>query len=158
MVPSSMVTTAARNLKDTRPRISEVIKLDYDLSHPIYRKLKLNILRWVLRCMDQCNLLVCLKAVPSTSGSGSSPTPYVLREGDIPSGEELICEMWYTSRDNVNLLLEICRQGMMASQADGKFNCTDMQSVIILYKSWVQVSVVKFALCGDVELWVLLYI
>ena len=138
------VTTAPvvdkRHLKEhSRTRVSEVIKLDFDLSHPVYRKLKLHILRWVLGCMEQCDLLVRLKAVPSTSGSGSSPTPYVLMEGDIPSGEELICEMWYTSRDNVNLLLEICRQGMMASQSDGKFSAVDMRSVILLYKSWVQV-------------------
>ena len=135
----AVISSAAKRLESTRPRVSEVIKLDFDLSHPVYHKLKLKILRWVLRCMYNCDLLVRLKAVPETSGSGSSPTPYVLIEGEIPSGEELICEMWYTSRDNVNLLLEICRQGMMASQSDGKFNCDDMRNVILLYKSWVQV-------------------
>lgn len=125
--------------KDLRPRVSEIIKLDFDLSHSVYHKLKIYILRWVLHCMDKCDLLVRLKAVPSTSGSGSSPTPYVLKEGNIPSGEELICEMWYTSRDNVNLLLEICRQGMIASKSNDKFSHKDMRSVILLYKSWVQV-------------------
>ena len=141
----AVVSSTAKHLESTRPRVSEVIKLDFDLSHPVYHKLKLHILRWVLRCMESCDLLVRLKAVPETSGSGSSPTPYVLREGEIPSGEELICEMWYTSRDNVNLLLEICRQGMLASQLDGKFNCADMRNVILLYKSWVQVCA-----CGTV--------
>ena len=133
-----------RHMKCSSTRVSEVIKLDFDLSHPVYRKLKLCILRWVLHCMEQCDLLVRLKAIPSTSGSGGSPTPYNLMEGDIPSGEELICEMWYTSRDNVNLLLEICRQGMMASQSDGKFSAGDMQSVILLYKSWVQVCSMQY--------------
>jgi len=142
--PSASVA-AAKHLKHSkRPRVSEVIKLDFDLSHPVYHKLKLHILRWVLHCMEKCDLLVRLKAIPSTSGSGSSPTPYVLKEGDIPSGEELICEMWYTSKDNVNLLLEICRHGMMTSQSDGKFSCTDMQNVILLYKSWVQVCDMQY--------------
>lgn len=148
LIDSQMAAAAGpaldkRHLKQSSTRVSEVIKLDFDLSHPVYRKLKLHILRWVLRCMEKCDLLVRLKAVPSTSGSGSSPTPYNLME-DIPSGEELICEMWYTSRDNVNLLLEICRQGMMASQSDGKFSPADMQSVILLYKSWVQVCSMQY--------------
>ena len=140
----AIVSSAAKQMQSLRARVSEVIKLDFDLSHPVYHKLKLHILRWVLHCMDKCDLLVRLKAVPETSGSGSSPTPYVLKEGEIPSGEELICEMWYTSRDNVNLLLEICRQGMMASQLDSKFSCADMRNVIVLYKSWVQVCSMQY--------------
>lgn len=143
-VPGAVSVISKRHLKEARARVSEVIKLDFDLSHPVYCKLKLRILRWVLHCMEKCDLLVRLKAVPSTSGSGSSPTPYILREDDIPSGEELICEMWYTSRDNVNLLLEICRQGMMASRLDGKFSHNDMRSVIELYKSWVQVCGMEY--------------
>ena len=118
-------------------RVSEVIKLDFDLSHPVYCKLKLCILQWVLRCMDKCDLLVRLNAIPSSSSN--SPTPHILTEDNMPSGEELICEMWYTSRDNVNLLLEICRQGMIASQSENKFNGEDTRNVIMLYKSWVQV-------------------
>jgi len=123
-------------------RVSEVIKLDFDLSHPVYCKLKLGILQWVLRCMDKCDLLVRLNAIPSATSN--SPTPHVLTEDDMPSGEELICEMWYTSRDNVNLLLEICRQGMIASQSENKFNSENMRNVIVLYKSWVQVWYVVF--------------
>ena len=140
-VQSAVSAAAVKHLQSMMPRVSEVIKLEFDLSHPVYHKLKLHILRWVLHCMDKCDLLVRLKAVPETSGSGSSSTPYILREGEIPSGEELICEMWYTSRDNVNLLLEICRQGMMASHSDGEFSCVDMRNVILLYKSWVQVYI-----------------
>lgn len=136
---STRMTATPKQSKKFTPRVSEVIKLDYDLSHPVYHKLKFRILRWVLRCMEKCDLLVRLKAIPSSSGPGSSPAAYCLTEEDIPSGEELICEMWYTSRDNVNLLLEVCRQGIMMSHSDGKFSFVDMRSVILLYKSWVQV-------------------
>ena len=138
---AAMATTAAAQQacksRMRSQRVSEVIKLDFDLSHPVYRKLKLCILQWVLRCMEKCDLLVRLNAIPSATSN--SPTPHLLAEDNMPSGEELVCEMWYTSRDNVNLLLEICRQGMMASQSEKKFNGEDTRNVIVLYKSWVQV-------------------
>ncbi len=46
-------------------------------------------------------------------------------------------EMWFTNRDNVNLLLEICRVGFQTPLSEA----TTLKKLIELYFHWEQVSV-----------------
>ena len=117
-------------------RLSSVIKLDYDLSDPIYTLIKDLILKYVL-----------MWVLPSNSqqrggGISGSPAPSPLlprRPKSVPSGFELIRDMWFTSRDNVSLLLEICRQGFQTPL----LQTVTLRKLVELYFQWEQVIVVK---------------
>jgi hypothetical protein len=117
-------------------RLSAVIKLDYDLSDPIYDVIKDLILKYVL-----------MWALPSNSqqrggGISGSPAPSPLlsrRPKFIPSGVELMRDMWFTSRDNVSMLLEICRQGFQTPL----LQTYTLRKLVGLYFHWEQVKVVN---------------
>ena len=116
-------------------RLSAVIKLDYDLSDPIYAVIKDLILKYVL-----------MWVLPSNSqqrggGISGSPAPSPLlprRPKFIPSGVELMRDMWFTSRDNVSMLLEICRQGFQTPL----LQTYTLRKLVELYFHWEQVKVV----------------
>ena len=104
--------------------MSCVIKLDFDLSNPIYSTVKDLILKHVLMWLLPADKL---KASSSRSGVG----------GEIgPSPTDLIRGVWFTSRDNVNMLLEVFRQGfqMPLSQTP------TMRKITELYFGWIQVG------------------
>lgn len=123
--------------RNTGPyRMSSVIKLEYDLSHPIYTKVKHLILKYVLRWLVPAGRGAEHVPLPSPS---LSPTA-ALHTTFVPNGVELMHEMWFTSRDNVNLLLEICRQGFQMSLTQTPM----LKKLIDLYMMWMQVS--KFSL------------
>ncbi len=109
--------------KRTSPyRMSTVIKLEYDLSHPIYEKVKNIVLKYVLRWF--------LSPLPSSSSTTTTTTT----TSDFPSGVEQMKNMWFTTRDNVSLLLEICRQGFLTLT-----NPTHKKQLVDLYRHWNQV-------------------
>lgn len=118
-------------------RMSQVIKLDYDLSHPIYTVIKQIILQRVLSWLqpDKESAVPLKSPLPSPSVTPTSPLP-PQSASFIRSGVDLICEMWFTSRDNVNLLCEICRQSFLASLVETR----PIRRVIDLYWSWVNTS------------------
>lgn len=136
-LPSALTSTSSfhcRHKRNDPYRISSVIKLEYNLSNPIYLKVKDLILKYVLqwflpnsqqqRGMEATNL-------------SCPPAPSLLPPQEIqgPSGAELMRAMWFTSRDNVSLLLEICRQGFSSSTPP-----TRVRQVVDLYRTWYQVS------------------
>ena len=116
-------------------RLSSVIKLDYDLSDPVYPLVKDLILKYVL-----------MWVLPSNSqqrggGISGSPAPSPLlprRPKFVPSGVELMRDMWFTSRDNVNMLLEICRLGFQTPL----LQTYTLRKLVELYFHWEQVKVV----------------
>ena len=117
-------------------RMSSVIKLEYDLSKPVYAEIKQQILGklldWVLP-----NHSSSTEAATTSLWIASpmpSPSPTIGHHSFIPNGEELMREMWFTSQDNVNLLLEVCRQGFHGLPTTPK-----MKALIDLYLTWVQV-------------------
>ena len=117
-------------------RLSAVIKLDYDLSDPIYAVIKDLILKYVLMWVLPSNN-------QQRGGISGSPAPSPLlprRPKFVPSGVELMRDMWFTSRDNVSMLLEICRQGFQTPL----FQTYTLRKLIGLYFHWEQVKVVKF--------------
>ena len=100
--------------KRTSPyRLSTVIKLEYDLSNPVYMKVKNILLTYILRWF-----------LPSTSYQGNRV--------------ELMKEMWFATRDNISLLLEVCRQGFLTLTEPAY-----MKSLIELYRYWIQVQVMR---------------
>ena len=113
--------------------MSSVIKLEYDLSNPVYTKVKnlvvVYVLRWFLPSgpdqLDKASTSVCFL-----------PPPLVPQdEGVGPGGVQLMKQMWFATRDNVKLLLEICRQGFTT--------LTDplhRRLLVDLYRHWNQVS------------------
>ena len=117
-------------------RLSAVIKLDYDLSDPIYAVIKDLILKYVL-----------MWVLPSNSqqrggGISGSPAPSPLlphRSKFRRSGVELMRDMWFTSRDNVSMLLEICRQGFQTPL----LQTYTLRKLVELYFHWEQVKVVN---------------
>ena len=117
-------------------RLSAVIKLDYDLSDPIYAVIKDLILKYVL-----------MWVLPNNSqrrggGISGSPVPSPLlshRPKFVRSGIELMRDMWFTSRDNVSMLLEICRQGFQTPL----LQTYTLRKLIELYFHWEQVKVVN---------------
>ena len=117
-------------------RMSQVIKLEYDLSHPIYAEIKRIILERVLSWLQPDKEVVVsfgpLKS-PLTPASLAPPSPLLPKPSFLPSGTELIAEMWFTSRDNVNLLCEICRQCFLGNLEETRL----VRRVIELYWSWV---------------------
>ena len=117
-------------------RMSQVIKLEYDLSHPIYAEIKRIILERVLSWLQPDKEVVVsfgpLKS-PLPATSLAPPSPLLPKPSFLPSGTELIAEMWFTSRDNVNLLCEICRQCFLGNLEETPL----VRRVIELYWSWV---------------------
>lgn len=113
-------------------RLSSVIKLDYDLSDPIYTRIKDLILKHVLMWVLPSNIQ------QRGGGISGSPAPSPLlprRPKFVPSGIELIRDMWFTSRDNVSMLLEICRQGFQTPLLQTYI----LRKLIELYFHWEQV-------------------
>ena len=115
-------------------RMSQVIKLEYDLSHPIYDEVKRIILQQMLSWLQpEREPPTNLKSpLPPPSPTVTSPRPspsFPL----LPSGEELMQEMWFTSRDNVNLLCEICRQSFLMKPSEAVL----IKRVIELYWGWM---------------------
>ncbi len=115
-------------------RMSSVIKLEYNTSHPIYAKIQdlflRYILRWVLPSSGGGKSSLTLESSPSSS-------PLFPRRITFPlTGVELMREMWFTNRDNVNLLLEICRVGFQTPLSEA----TILKKLIELYFHWEQVS------------------
>ena len=116
--------------------MSQVIKLEYDLSHPIYTEVKRIILERVLSWLQPEKEAVVSAAPlksPLPPTSLAPPSPLLPKPSFLPSGTELIAEMWFTSRDNVNLLCEICRQSFLGSLVETRL----IRRVIELYWSWV---------------------
>lgn len=113
-------------------RLSAVIKLDYDISDPIYAVIKDLILKYVL-----------MWVLPSNNqqrggGISGSPAPSPLlprRPKFVSSGVELMRDMWFTSRDNVSMLLEICRQGFQTPL----LQTYTLRKLVELYFHWEQV-------------------
>lgn len=146
--PSSSATPSCEpspSLHHKRPqrssgyRMSQVIKLEYDLSNPIYDKIKLVILQRVLSWLqpDKGPIGPLRSPLPSPSLVPSSPVKSI--PSFLPSGPELMSEMWFTSRDNVNLLCEICRQSFLGG-GGGRLGFSEPQlirQVIDLYWGWV---------------------
>ena len=116
-------------------RMTSAIKLDYDLSHPVYAAVKRLILRrlldWVLPTEQRGGGVAQTLPTPAPS---PIPSPLV-GSSFTPNGAELMLEMWFTSQDNVNLLLEICRQGFQMPLSE----LASIKRVIDLYISWFQV-------------------
>lgn len=113
--------------------MSSVIKLEYDLSNPVYTKVKnlvlVYILRWFLpNGQDQ------LKDVPTYRVTFLPPPVMPEREGEGPSGVQLMKQMWFTTKDNVKLLLEICRQGFSTLSEP-----LHKRLLVDLYRHWIQV-------------------
>lgn len=119
-------------------RMSSVIKLEYDLSNPVYTRVKnlvlLYILRWFLPNGSGKEQLVGMAA----GGQDSSLSPPLLlsreSEDELSGGVDLMKRMWFTSRDNVNLLLEICRQGFTTLT-----DPVQKRLLVDLYRHWNQV-------------------
>ena len=131
-------TVTFRKSKRNNPyRMSSVIKLEYDLSNPIYLKVKNLILTYILRWF-----------LPSSQHRKDAvmtslffpPPPMFLPPQELqgPSGAELMRAMWFTSRDNVSLLLEICRQGLSSSTRCIQSSIS--RQLVDLYRTWYQVS------------------
>lgn len=133
--PTLASTLSFSKRKRTNPyRMSAVIKLEYDLSNPVYLKVKNLILSYVLRWF----LPSSQQQRATVMASLNCPPPPVLlppQELQGPSGAELMRAMWFTSRDNVSLLLEICRQGFSSST-----HSSHSRQLVDLYRTWYQVS------------------
>ena len=132
MASSSPSTYRNRHKKDNPYRLSSVIKLEYDVSNPVYNKVKNLILKYVLQWFQTSSQ----KGSESLTSSWP-PLPTVLppQESQSPNGIDMIKKMWFTSRDNVSLLLEICRHGFHHTMPI-KYS----RQVVDLYRSWYQVS------------------
>ena len=114
-------------------RMSSVIKLEYDLSNPVYTKVKNLVLVYVLRWFlpDGKEQLRDVAV-----GVASLPPPLLPpRSTRVPSGAELMRQMWFASRDNVSLLMEICRQGFTTLT-----DPSHQRLLVDLYWHWNQVS------------------
>ena len=130
---SKVTTPSMQRKRRTSPyRMSSVIKLEYDLSDKVYSLVKHLILKYLLKWIlpDQGNA----KLPPP------SPSPFLSRRASsVPQGAELMRDMWFTSRDNVNLLLEVCRHGFQISTAIPDEVAT-LKRLTDLYFTWVQVG------------------
>ncbi len=133
--PPSGAASHRKHGRSSPYRMSSVIKLEYNTSHPIYAKIQDLILRciikWVLPSSGGGNLT--LESSPSSS-------PLFPRRITFPlSGVKLMREMWFTNRDNVNLLLEICRVGFQTPLSEA----TILKKLTELYFHWEQVSILN---------------
>lgn len=119
-------------------RMSAVIKLEYDLSHPVYQCIKNLVLKYVLRWF----LPNSKESKDQSGGVGARrslyylPPPVLASDPSRDTGAGLMRQMWFTSRDNVSLLLEICRQGFSAHT-----DPAHMRLLVDLYWQWNQVRV-----------------
>jgi len=124
-------------------RMSSAIKLEYDLSNPVYTKVKnlilVYILHWFLPSGQQQQLK---DFIVSRRGSSICP-PFQLDGLMVGNGVELMKQMWFTSRDNVNLLLEICRQGFTTPT-----DPVHKRLLISLYNHWNQVRLLHSTSAG----------
>lgn len=109
--------------------MSSVIKLEYDLSNPVYTKVKNLVLAYVLRWF-----LPDGKEQLRDVTVGMAP-PLLPPNPQVPSGTELMRQMWFASRDNVSLLLEICRQGFITLT-----DPNHQRLLVDLYWHWNQVK------------------
>ena len=116
-------------------RMSSVIKLEYNTSHPIYGKVQDLILKYVLMWALPSGSQRGGVALEGVSSSPASTPTFSRRSGLSVNSAELMREMWFTNRDNVSLLLEICRVGFRTplSQAPTLRKLSD------LYFHWEQV-------------------
>lgn len=114
-------------------RMSSVIKLEYDLSNPIYTKVRNLVLVYVLRWFlpDGKELLRDVAVGVASLSPPLCPPPSL----GVPSGAELMRQMWFTSRDNVSLLMEICRQGFTTLT-----DPNHQRLLVDLYWHWNQAS------------------
>lgn len=118
--------------------MSAVIKLEYDLSHPVYTQVQNLVVLYILRWFSPSSS-EHLKGSAGSGGSRVCLSPVVLafsdpRELGAPNGAELMRQMWFTTRDNVSLLLEICRQGFTTLT-----DSAHKRALIDLYRHWIQV-------------------
>ena len=123
-------TTPSRHKKKrvSPYRMSSVIKLEYDLSNPVYPLVKHLILKYILGW---------IKPDRGDTKDAPPPSPSVSQQPSlVPRGAELMRNMWFTSRDNVNLLLEVCRQGFQMSTADPR-QVDTLRGLSELYLTWV---------------------
>ena len=130
---SKVTTPSMQRKRRTSPyRMSSVIKLEYDLSNKVYSFVKHLILKYLLRWILPGQGDAKLPSLP--------PSPFLSRRSSsVPQGAELMRDMWFTSRDNVNLLLEICRHGFQMSTAVPDEVAT-LKRLADLYFTWVQVG------------------
>ncbi len=124
-------------------RMSTVIKLEYDLSEPVYSAVKRLILKtvldWVLPERFQGGLAGTGEiGSPWVTSPIPSPSQSLGQSSFIPEGKTLMRDMWFTSQDNVQLLLEVCRHGFRAPPSP---ESRDLQRLIDLYFTWIKVSV-----------------
>lgn len=116
-------------------RITSTIKLDYDLSHPVYAATKRLILRHILDWVLPAEQRGGGSVPPRSPPPAPLLSPPRVGSSFTPNGAELMLEMWFTSQDNVNLLLEVCRQGLQLPMSE----LVSLRRVIDLYHSWFQV-------------------
>ena len=123
-----------RNIRPMRSSIlpppshlTQVIKLDYDLSNPVYNEIKGIILTRILSWLQPGEAVsYAVSQLPPSSPLHPHPTPF--------AGPDLIARMWFTSRDNVSLLCEVFRQGFLGGVAQP----VQVRKVVELYWGWVQ--------------------
>lgn len=123
-------------------RMSTVIKLEYDLSNSVYTRIKNLILWYILHWFLPREQQQLLKR---DVVNGSAPLPPSLlapQDMDTPSGVSMMRAMWYTTRDNVSLILEICRQGFTTLT-----DPAHKRALVSLYSHWTQV-------CPCLSVWI----
>ena len=110
-------------------QMSALIEEASDLSSPVVQLMKCLILKSVLRWL--------MSDMPSstavTSGASISGT-----QANI-SGEELMKRTFMSSRENINLLLEILKQGFVDTSFS---NDTVLKDLISLYNKWMTVCMI----------------
>ena len=106
-------------------QLAALIEDTSDLSNPIYQRVKQLILEFVLQW------LMAGTSPSKASTSGKGPQTNI-------NGVELMKRMLMSSRDNVNLLLEILKQGFV----DESFsNDHVLKNLISVYNKWMTVCV-----------------
>ena len=110
--------------------MSQVIKLDYDLSNPVYDEVKTVILARVLTWVHPSQKKASDTAPPPSPSSPIFPTP----SSHLPPDPEGMARMLFASRDNVSLLCEVMRQGLQGSLAHPQL----ARRVVELYWGWVE--------------------
>ena len=114
--------------------LSTVIKLDYDLSDPIYEKVKQLVLEFVVSWLlpEPHPLPPRVQRASSTPPASPCPSPHLAPQF---SGAAMLREMWFTSRDNVSMLLQVCKEGLHSPSSPPSI----LFRLIKLYRYWVQV-------------------
>jgi hypothetical protein len=112
--------------------VSTIIKLDYDTSAPVYQTIRHLILKFVLKWIMPG---FHSNRPGSIQPKLASPSPALLIENQdfMPDAVDIMREMWFASRDNINLLFEICHQAFLLPLLHpGVVN-----KLTELYSSWV---------------------